>query len=328
MRKDPSPAARMIRMIRTLFARGMTRAEMESEFQITRRHIYDYLRDIEQLGYVFSDDEVGGERVWRLEGGFLGIKPEPATVSELMALYLAKSHMSHLQGTSFLTDLESLSRKIEAGLPAKTANKIERMIEVILPSHRPLRSYHKHDLTLVQVQKSLLFQRPLRIRYRNLGHKNSAVHIVEPYVLQLFEYGLYVLGYSLRAKDFRRFAVERMEEACADMTAPPFAVRPEYEQHTKSREAFGLTAGPIMNVRVRFDKVVADYFKERQWHPTQRVESLRNGDVIVSLQAGGIDEIVSWILGWGAHAQVLGPPQLVEHIQDQLAKAQGRYVAK
>jgi uncharacterized protein (DUF433 family) len=35
-RKDPSPAARMVRMILTLCARGMTRAEIEEEFQIDR----------------------------------------------------------------------------------------------------------------------------------------------------------------------------------------------------------------------------------------------------------------------------------------------------
>jgi predicted DNA-binding transcriptional regulator YafY len=124
-RKDPSPAARMIRMIRTLCARGMTRVDLEEEFETDRRHIYDYLQEIEQLGYVFVDHAGGGERVWRIEGGYQGIKPEPVSVSELMALYLAKSHLTYLAGTPFMDDLDSLSRKIEAGLPAKTANKIE-----------------------------------------------------------------------------------------------------------------------------------------------------------------------------------------------------------
>lgn len=138
-RKDPSPAARMVRMIRTLCARGMTRAELEEEFQIDRRHIYDYLQEIEQLGYVFAEHEGGGEKVWRIEGGYQGIKPEPATASELMALYLAKSHLAYLAGTSFMEDLESLSRKIEAGLSAKTANKIEQMVQVFLPRSWTLR---------------------------------------------------------------------------------------------------------------------------------------------------------------------------------------------
>ena len=127
----------MVRMIRTLCARGMTRAGLEEEFEIDRRHIYDYLQEIEQLGYQFVDHEGGGDRVWRIEGGYQGIKPEPATVSELITLYLAKSHLAYLAGTPFMDDLDSLSRKIEAGLPAKTANKIEQMIQVFLPVQRP-----------------------------------------------------------------------------------------------------------------------------------------------------------------------------------------------
>jgi len=324
-RKDPSPAARMVRMIRTLCSRGMTRAELEEEFQIARRHIYDYLQEIEQLGYVFVDHEGGGERVWRIEGGYQGIKPEPATVSELMALYLAKSHLAYLAGTPFMEDLDSLSRKIEAGLPAKTANKIEQMVQVFLPVQRPQRSYTKQRAVLAELQKALLFQRMVKISHRTLSYPKPVIHHVEPYGLQLFGYGLYLVGYSTRAKDFRRFAVERIQTATVDMSAEPFTLRPEYAARAKSRKAFGLIEGELMDVQVRFDREVADYFKERQWHPTQQVKSLKNGDVIVSFQAGGIDEIVSWVLSWGAYAKVLGPITLINSISKQLGEAQQLY---
>ena len=168
-RKDPSPGARMVRMIRMLCARGMTRAELEEEFQIDRRHIYDYIREIEQLGYVFAEHEGGGEKVWQIEGGYQGIKPEPATASELMALYLAKSHLAYLAGTPFMEDLDSLSRKIDASLPAKTANKIEQMVQVFLPVQRPQRSYAKRRKILAELQKALLFQRRVKITHRAQG---------------------------------------------------------------------------------------------------------------------------------------------------------------
>lgn len=324
-RKDPSPAARLVRMIRTLCARGMTRAELEEEFQIARRHIYDYLQEIEQLGYVFVDHEGGGERVWRIEGGYQGIKPEPATVSELMALYLAKSHLTYLAGTPFMDDLDSLSRKIEAGLPAKTANKIEQMVHVFLPVQRPQRSYARQRAVLVALQKALLFQRKVKITHRTLSYPKPVVHHVEPYGLQLFDYGLYLVGYSDRAKDFRRFAVERIQSATVEMSTEPFTLRSKYAARVRSRKAFGLIEGELMDVRVQFSREVADYFKERQWHSTQRVQTLKNGDVIVSLQAGGIDEIVSWVLSWGAYGKVLAPTDLVEAVKSNLALTRKRY---
>ena len=76
-RKDPSPAARMVRMIRTLCARGMTRAELEEEFEIDRRHIYDYLQEIEQLGYVFEDYEGGVNESGGLKGAIWALSLNP-----------------------------------------------------------------------------------------------------------------------------------------------------------------------------------------------------------------------------------------------------------
>ena len=319
-RKDASPGARMVRMIRTLCSRGMTRAELEEEFQVDRRHIYDYVQAIEQLGYMFVEHDGSGERHWRIDGGYQGIKPEPATTSELMALYLAKAHLDYLAGTPFMDDLERLSRKIEAGLPEKTAAKIKQMVQVFLPVQRPQRSYTKQNQVLTELQKALLFQRKVRIMHRTLNSSKPVVHHVEPYGLQLFDYGLYLLGYSDRAKDFRRFAVERIQSATVDMSADPFTIRPEYAARAKSRKTFGLIEGDVMDVKVQFSREVADYFKERQWHPTQKVKQLKNGDVIVSFQAGGMDEIVSWVLSWGANAKVLEPSNLLKAVREVIAK--------
>ena len=325
-RKDPSPASRIVRMIRTLCARGMTRIELEEEFQIHRRHIYDYLQEIEHLGYVFADHESGGERVWRIEGGYQGIKPEPATVSELMALYLAKSHLDYLAGTPFMEDLDSLSRKVEAGLPAKTANKIEQMVQVFLPAQRPHRSYAKQRTVLLALQQALLLQRTVKITHRTLGYPKPVVHQVDPYGLQLFGYGMYLVGYSSRANGFRRFAVERIQRATVDMTTDPFTIRPEYSMQAKSQKAFGLIEDELLDVRVQFSHEVAGFFRERQWHPTQRVKSLKTGDVIVSFQAGGIDEIVSWVLSWGSYAKVLEPHALILAVRTHLAALQRHYL--
>lgn len=305
-------------MIQTLCCRGMTRAELEEEFEISRRHIYDYLRDIEALGYGFEEEKGDRERVWKIEGGFQGLKPEPATDSELMALYLAQAHVSYLYGTPFVEDLTSLIRKINAGLPTKTANKIEQILQVFQPTQRPVRSYGKQYRVLKDLQKALLLQRRVTIRHRALCYQKSVVHTVEPYALQLFDYGLYLLGYSGRAKDFRRFAVERIQSASVDMSADPFTLRPEYAAKLRSRKAFGLIEGAVMDVKVQFSREVADYFKERLWHPTQKVKTLTNGDVIVSFQAGGMDEIVSWILSWGSRATVLKPERLATMVAEQI----------
>lgn len=323
--KDMSQAARLVRMIRTLCSRGMTRAELAREFDVNPRHVYRYIAEIETLGYQFAPHEGGGERYWKIEGGYQGIKPEPATDQELMSLYLAKNHLAYLNGTPFVHDLESLGRKIEAGLPTKTANKIERLVQVFLPAQRPQRSYAAKSAVLAELQKALLFQRPARILHHALGYTKPVMHRFDPYALRLQNYGLYLGGYSHRARDFRWLAVERIHKVTVDMKADPFEMKPEYVRRLKSERAFGLIEGAVLNVRVQFHRDIADYFKERQWHSTQRVTRLKNGDVIVSLEAGGLEELTAWVLSWGSHAKVLDPPELIKAVTEQLAAAGKQY---
>ena len=80
-----------------------------------------------------------------------------------------------------MDDLESLSRKIEAGLPAKTANKIEQMVQVFLPVQRPQRSYGKQRTVLLALQTALLLQRELKITHRTMSYPKPVMHNVEPH---------------------------------------------------------------------------------------------------------------------------------------------------
>ena len=59
--------------------------------------------------------------------------------------------------------------------------------------------------------------------------------------------------------------------------------------------------------KVRFSAWQARYIKQRTWHPSQEIEELDNGEIILSFQAGGFYEIKSWILSHGADAEVLEP---------------------
>ena len=78
-------------------------------------------------------------------------------------------------------------------------------------------------------------------------------------------------------------------------------------------------------VRIRFSKDVAYLLKERQWHPTQTISELENGDVILTMQAGGLDEMSTWALSWGPQAKVLSPPALVKLVAAELTAAARQY---
>ncbi len=65
-----------------------------------------------------------------------------------------------------------------------------------------------------------------------------------------------------------------------------------------------------VTVVLRFRADQAPYVTEREWHPSQRFRTLRDGRLEMTFRAGGLFEITRWILGWGDAVEVLRPQRL------------------
>jgi predicted DNA-binding transcriptional regulator YafY len=143
--------------------------------------------------------------------------------------------------------------------------------------------------------------------------------------MRLYKNGLYLVTYSHRAKAYRLFAVERIRRV--ELTQENFTIGRDFSA-AKLNESFGLVDEPAQTIRIRFAAHVADFLKEREWHPTQSIEDLADGAVIFTMHAGGLEEIVSWVLSWGETAQVLAPPALIDAIVGRLTAAREQYSAK
>lgn len=68
---------------------------------------------------------------------------------------------------------------------------------------------------------------------------------------------------------------------------------------------------------------MAPFVKERRWHPSQRVVSKGDGTIIMSLEVAVTPELVQWVLGFGAEAEVIEPRGLQEELMSA-ADAVGR----
>ena len=145
-------------MMRTLASRAMTINGLAEEFGVTRRQVYRDLAEIEGEGHPLERSDGSGEQTWQLPLGYKGLPQIAITSYELMSLHLAKSHLTYLKGTPFIDDLDRMIAKVEAGLPAKTANHLERIVQVFAPLQRGTRSYAEKNDLLRQLRKALLLQ--------------------------------------------------------------------------------------------------------------------------------------------------------------------------
>ena len=316
-------ADRLARMMRTLASRAATINGLAEECKVTRRQVYRDLAEIEAEGHPLEQSDGLGERTWQLPLGYKGLPQIAITPYELMSLHLAKSHLAYLKGTPFVDDLASVIAKVEAGLPAKTANHLERIVQVFAPLHRGTRSYLEKADLLRRLRTALLLQLTVELTYRKPYANKALIYCVDPYALVLYEQGLYVAGYSHRSRSERLFVVDRIKQVT--VTEERFQIPPSYSAADRYANQFGLIEGSPQEVKIRFSPDVAHLMHERQWHPTQCIKKLKNGSVELSLHVGGLDEIAWWVLSWGKEAKVLSPPKLVKIMTDQLSKSLKRY---
>jgi proteasome accessory factor B len=106
-----------------------------------------------------------------------------------------------------------------------------------------------------------------------------------------------------------------------------FEIPENYRPDEQFRSAFGIVDEEAMAVRVKFSPTVAHMVRDRIWHPSQRRESMPDGSVLLAFEAGGRMEIISWLLSYGEHAEVLEPADLREEVGRKIGEMAARYVA-
>jgi proteasome accessory factor B len=89
--------------------------------------------------------------------------------------------------------------------------------------------------------------------------------------------------------------------------------------------AFGIISGAPEHVAIAFSESVISYIRERTWHPTQTFRTLPDGRLELRMTVATTVELRTWIQGFGADAEVLGPPALRDHVGRSLHAAAAKY---
>ena len=300
-------------MIRLIEARhGISVAELAEETGVNKRTIHRDLAAIQEAGYPLMSDWQEGEKLYRFLTRFKDVPPISFTLQELMTLSLLRSQLDLLQGTPFLDDMQSLFGKVNSVLPPRLAAHMERIAEVSLPLLQGKRDYSRCFDSLQLIRHALLYQQSIVISYQTPGRDQPADYRVDPYTLLFQKGGIYLLGYAHKRQALRTFAVERIcaVEACKER----FEIPEGFHPGEALGGAFGIVAEPPMDVLIRFSAGIAHAIRDRVWHASQQVREEADGSLLLSFHAGGKMEILSWLLSYGAHAELLEPAELRDEL--------------
>jgi predicted DNA-binding transcriptional regulator YafY len=307
--KKYSQAGRVHDVIRLIEARhGITVNELAEETGVNRRTIHRDLQAIQDAGYPLVSEWQEGNKSYRFLTRFKDVPPISFTLQELMTLHFLRSQLDIFTGTPFHDDLETIFGKVRSVLPPRYAAHLERISRVSLPLLQGRRDYGKVTEQLRLLREALLYQYRVTLHYRTGGQKKPTIYHLDPYTLIHFKGGLYLMGYAHNRKGIRTFAVERIDRV--EVERERFEIPAGFTPEEQLQSAFGIVGESVMEVVVRFSPAVAHTVRDRIWHPGQTVVEEDDGSVRLAFTAGGVMEIVSWLLSYGCHAEVLAPPEL------------------
>lgn len=114
------------------------------------------------------------------------------------------------------------------------------------------------------------------------------------------------------------FAIERIRSlTCTDH---PYQIPLGFNSQDYTQHALGIMQGKPITVTMQFNPVTAAWVRDRIWHPSQQLTSLKNGRLEMVLTVAENRELVGWILGFGGGVQVLQPESLKHAVREEAQK--------
>lgn len=302
---------------------GVRIDDLAREFEVTSRSVRRDLKALQEASIELESINHDGERRVRLARTGKSTEPIRMTRFQRYSLAAVRRAFDVLEGTPFHDDLSQLFAKLAQGNPADPNAANEGLAERFVYIPDAPKNYKKFKDQLYEIYDGVL--RSLTLSFSYDGGTAMGTRRVEPYCLVLYRNGLYLVGKDVAKKEFRTFAVERMRRVRA-LTQAPFVRDADFDPSKLFDGAFGLiVGGERSKVVVEFSSNVATWVEEREWHPSQKVTRRVDGSVIVEFNVAISEELVAWVLRWGASAKVIEPPQLVDRIRAEFTRAAERY---
>lgn len=291
--------------------------ELEVSAKTIQRDI-DFMRD--QLGLPIEYDQLNFGFVYtETVTHFPNVD---VSEGEVVALFVAQKALEQYRGTSFEKPLGTAFGKIADGLKDRIGFQWSDVDAAI--SFRGIGTSIA-DLELFEtVSRAVLDSHELAFDYKKLGGTRHESRRVQPFHLGCVENQWYLFAFDLVRQQIRTFALPRMREVKDVRTS--FRRPADFSIGDHLSDSFGVFKGKARHkVRIRFDEFAARLVAERQWHPSQTLKRLPEGEAELGMTLGSLEEIERWILSWGAHATVLEPPALVRRIQEIAADLRNKY---
>ncbi|HTS02624.1 MAG TPA: WYL domain-containing protein [Thermoanaerobaculia bacterium] len=266
--------------------------------------------DRKKRSFVYSDP------TWRLP--FLDVSG-----ADLFAIGVAMKVFQIYEGTPVLRDLKSTFERISRLLPESVRIQPSSLVERLWVHPQPVRAVAKE--VWAAVANALREKTQLEIDYRKPTGETSN-RLVEPLVLVHMNWDWFLAARDPEDGKTKTFYLARIK--AAKNTNFHFTPPKDFDAAKHFGDSIGLyVGGKPFRFKVKVAKEIAPWITEVRWHPAQKLEELKNGDVVLDLPAGSMIEAKRFVLSLGRFGKALGPKELVGEMKEEVGLMRKEYGA-
>lgn len=220
---------------------------------------------------------------------------EIANLEQLKRRTTNKETQEHLEKT--IAKLKTLS--------TKHLNSVENNVEMIMQSEgyalRQMPQYKISNETLITIREAIKNSKVVKGTYHNKER------FIEPLGLIYGEKIYLVAREKAKGNDIYNYLLHKFSDL--SLTDKTFD-RKDFNLEEYNKQSFGVYHGEILNVKLLFDKEIAEEVLNYNFHPTQKVKQNEDGTVTVKFCASGDLSIMWHIFKWGTSVKILAPASL------------------
>ena len=308
------PLDRMIRIHNALKGEKFPSAtKFTRDLEVSTKTIYrdiDFMRDRWMLPIEYDPSRFGYHYTEEV-AQFPAIQ---VSEGELLALFVAQKALTQYRGTPFEKPLRSAFGKLADSMPEAISISLTGLDSAVSFAHT---GEAVQDLKVFQrVVKAVTETRELEISYHKLKAARPERRLVRPYHIGCIDNQWYLFAHDLNRRALRTFVIGRIEKVIR--IGRKFEMPKDFSLKKRLMGSFSVFKGEgDYHVRIEFDAFAGRLIKERKWHPTQELKEKEKegGAIELSMRLDSLEEVERWVLSWGSHARVVGPPQLKTRVQ-------------
>lgn len=242
---------------------------------------------------------------------------------EIFALTIAEKVLNQYKNAPYFTELQNIFNRIIKYFPYSSTKKT--IGDIFAFEQRPTIPIEENYLETIQ--NAILNSLQIHLKYHSL-HKNEITErVVDPYNLMNHHGNWYFVAFCHKNNDFRTFSVGRILSLQTAQTS--FEKQKDFNVQEYRKEGFDLErSSQTYQVQLKFSPYQARWIREREWHPTQKIQEIEDGSVILFLTVQGLNDLKRWVLYHGGEVEVLEPQIFRQQIQNEIKKMMRIYDEK